>query len=363
MDRIARIQAFVKTIWQWYAMHKRELPWRDLTDEDPSVRAYKVMVSEIMLQQTQVSRVKIVFNSFLERFPHISDLARASNREVLLAWRGMGYNSRALRLRDAARIIESSFAGLLVCSNVPQTSKQTNKQTVRFPSTMEELRSIPGIGPYTAAAIRNFAFNLPTPCVDTNIRRILHRTFVGPENAHGTWKKDDQYLLALAEEILEAALRCKLQIAEKNVLQSAICNFSICAADWHAALMDFGSLIHTKRNPHWEECPLTAKKLMKTTPKTFQRIPTPDSQRPTPNPEPGRLVGSRFIPNRIFRGKVIEELRDAPTGLPLATIGKNVCIDWSPKAHRKWLQGIVEQLAEERMLQMQKGRYRLFEGA
>src|SRR3989338_7349633 len=105
MQQNERIQAFVTIIWKWYSIHKRSLPWRDLPDTDPTERAYKVLVSEIMLQQTQVPRGMIIYRRFLESFPTLRDLASASNRDVLLSWRGMGYNSRALRLRDAAREI------------------------------------------------------------------------------------------------------------------------------------------------------------------------------------------------------------------------------------------------------------------
>ena len=161
MKKQEHMQAFVEQIWKWYAVHKRELPWRDLKITDDTERAYQILVSEIMLQQTQVSRVKIVFKNFLERFPTLKDLANASNKDVILAWRGMGYNSRALRLRDAAKVICSQYSGV-------------------FPKEYDQLIQIKGIGAYTAGAIRNFAFNLPTPCIDTNIRRILHRAFVGP---------------------------------------------------------------------------------------------------------------------------------------------------------------------------------------
>src|SRR3989338_7374659 len=186
MHRSDRIIAFVDTIWAWYAVHKRSLPWRDLAVVDETERAYRVLVSEVMLQQTQVSRVVIIYKRFLEQFPTIEKLASASTKDVLMAWRAMGYNSRALRLRDAAKIIIEDFGGV-------------------FPKEFNQLRSIKGVGPYTAGAIRNFAFNLPTPCIDTNIRRILHRTFVGPENSDGTYKKDDRYLLGLAGEVLSVS--------------------------------------------------------------------------------------------------------------------------------------------------------------
>src|SRR3989338_5172841 len=103
MRRPEKIQIFVSEIWNWFARHKRVLPWRDLKIEDDTERAYQVLVSEIMLQQTQVSRVETAFPRFLRQFPILPDLARASNRDIIIAWQGMGYNSRALRLRDAAK--------------------------------------------------------------------------------------------------------------------------------------------------------------------------------------------------------------------------------------------------------------------
>jgi len=110
VKRQERIEGFVEEIWKWYANHKRDLPWRDLSIKDDTQRAYLILVSEVMLQQTQVERVKIIFKRFLDEFPTLQDLARASNKDVILAWRGMGYNSRALRLRDAAKEIVSRFS-------------------------------------------------------------------------------------------------------------------------------------------------------------------------------------------------------------------------------------------------------------
>src|SRR3989338_5051578 len=118
-----RIHTFVEEIWKWYSAHKRTLPWRDLEMSDDTERAYRVLVSEIMLQQTQVERVKIVYRNFLEQFSTIASLAHASNRDVLIAWRGMGYNSRALRLRDAARWIVARYA-LTGCSNEKRETSQ-----------------------------------------------------------------------------------------------------------------------------------------------------------------------------------------------------------------------------------------------
>ena len=375
---------FVNVIWEWYASHKRTLPWRDLTIEDETQRAYRILVSEVMLQQTQVERVKVMYRTFLERFPTLSSLADASNRDVLLAWRGMGYNSRALRLRDAAKVIVERFDGV-------------------FPKEMDLLSSIKGVGPYTAAAIRNFAFNLPTPCIDTNIRRILHRTFVGPEERDGTWEKDDTYLLKLAEEALKivcsgsgqeeprwspfdtppcpsACSSRGTKCQAKNVSKSrhggtqgdtaggsmtpSVSRPPHDAANWHAALMDFGSLVQTKSNPRWHLCPLTRLGLMKATPKAWERRRSSfDGLRMTSGErrrsEPGREIAGKFVPNRIIRGRIIDELRDEEAGLRFDELGRRVCIDWSPRQHRAWLKGIVEKLKHEQMLRLSKRSYLL----
>lgn len=361
MCQSERIHRFVEEIWQWYACHKRALPWRDLTISDPNERAYRVLVSEIMLQQTQAARVIVIYRRFLRQFPTLRSLARASNRDVIMAWRGMGYNSRALRLRDAARAIVARSA--LLChppslarqirrvarcagnrtarSAAPPVTAVSSGPSVIFPSAMEELLSIPGIGPYTAAAIRNFAFNLPTPCLDTNIRRILHRTFVGPENPDGTWKMSDRYLLDLAREVLNAALPF------------------LAPAEWHAALMDFGSIVQTKNNPKWRLCPLTAAGIMKTKPEQWEKLRARTSNEPTSNKqlrEPGRQMSGRFVPNRIFRGRIVEALRDAQSGLALERLGQEICPDWASE-HIPWLQSLITKLIQEELLEEWKGRY------
>lgn len=342
MTERRRIRMFSQAIWAWYARHKRTLPWRDLKVSNDTERAYRILVSEVMLQQTQVSRVKIVFKRFLDRFPHISDLAKASNKDVILAWRGLGYNSRALRLRDAADVIVTR--SLVSRSSLEQPDNKQRATKIIFPMSMEELCTIPGVGPYTAAAIRNFAFGLETPCIDTNIRRILHRTFFGPENNDGSWKKSDKELLKVAEKVLD----------KKD------------AANWHAALMDFGSLVQTKNNPKWDICPLTAKGIMKTTKKNYEsRIKnqlSPNSKFLIPNSknEPGRFVGSRFIPNRIFRGKIVEALRDADRAWNLEQIGRHICIDWEP-IHCAWLQQLLAKLTVDRLVESRGSRYRLYD--
>lgn len=325
MNQKERIEKFTQAIWEWYARHKRELPWRDLLIQDDTQRAYQIMISEIMLQQTQVERVKIVYRDFLIRFPSITDLAAASNKDVILAWRGMGYNSRALRLRDAAK-------------SIVDRGKWIEDKDI-FPREMSELLELPGIGHYTAAAIRNFAFDIPTPCIDTNIRRILHRVFVGPENAVGEWGMGDRELLKIAEKVLNEAL--------SSIHYPLSTQPEKRAADWHAALMDFGSLVCTKRSPKWDICPLTKAGIMKAAFKT----PDPNYKPQATKREPGRMVGSKYIPNRIFRGKVVDELRDATSGLSAAEIGRRVCLDWDATEHTVWLDGIIEALKKDHLIQ------------
>lgn len=144
---------FEKTVWTYYRKHGRDLPWRRTRDP------YKILVSEIMLHQTQVSRVVLKYKEFLKRFPTIRSLARAPVSDVLSVWRGLGYNRRALSLRRAAEIIITRYRGTL-------------------PQTVLELDALPGVGPATAASICAFAFNRPHPFIETNIRRVyIHHFF------------------------------------------------------------------------------------------------------------------------------------------------------------------------------------------
>lgn len=303
-----RIHFFVQGIDAWFRRHKRTLPWRDLKESDPEHRAYLVLVSEVMLQQTQVSRVLQLYKNFVRTFPTIVDLSHATNAEILIAWRGLGYNSRALRLRDAARCILRQHGGV-------------------FPRDEAALRRIPGIGPYTAAAVRNFAWNLPTPCIDTNIRRILHRCFVGVEHADGSSRVPERRMHVFASKVLTVAQERK-----------------ISAADWHAALMDFGALICTKSSPKWEQFPPELRECFKAYGKQIQRVKNVNKV------EPGRVISGRFVPNRLMRGRIVECLRDAPGGMSLDAIGAHVAVDWSPRHHRWWLRRILHRLRQDDLI-------------
>ncbi len=312
MTRSERIDAFVRTLHEWYGTHRRDLPWRDLWDLPQNERAYRVWISEVMLQQTQVSRVVGAYKKFIQQFPTVKKLGSATNADILIAWRGMGYNSRALRLRDGAKEIATKHDGT-------------------FPRELDDLVAIKGIGAYTAGAIRTFAFDLPTVAMDVNIRRLMHRAFVGPDNADGTWSADDKELSAILQDVIDAWVAAGHR-----------------GSDLYSALMDYGSLVQTKNSPKWDICVLTEKGIMKATPKNWAPVAR-GSAKEKLKKEPGRYVGTTYVPNRIFRGRIVEALRDHPKGLKLDEIGKWISPDYSAEL-KPWLHGLIKKLAQEEMV-------------
>ncbi|GIW03923.1 MAG: hypothetical protein KatS3mg059_0543 [Thermomicrobiales bacterium] len=203
---IATVQERIRS---WFRIHGRDLPWRRTRDP------YHILVAEIMLQQTQVERVLPYYAAFLERFPTIQALAQASPAEVIRLWGGLGYNRRAVNLQRAAQHIVQQHGG-------------------RFPCTVDALRRLPGIGPYTAGAIACFAFEQAVPFLDTNIRRVLHRVFAGPEVPRPL--------------VSEATLA---HIAARAVPPDA-------AWEWNQAVMEFGAVHCTARKPACSVCPVQA---------------------------------------------------------------------------------------------------------
>lgn len=148
-----KIKQFQKIVYDYYRKHKRDLPWRK------KITPYAVLVSEIMLQQTQVSRGIVKFHEFMERFPNFKSLAVAPTSEVLRVWQGLGYNRRAIALKKCAE-------------------KVVNEYGEKLPKDPEVLNTFPGIGPATAASIAVYAFNLPRPFIETNIRAVyIHHFF------------------------------------------------------------------------------------------------------------------------------------------------------------------------------------------
>ncbi len=143
---------FKRRLLRWFRQHSRDLPWRHTRD------AYRILVSEVMLQQTPVARVEGYWHRFLDRFPDLASLARARPRAVREAWDGLGYYRRAAQLHSLARTVVRDHQGTL-------------------PTTPDELLTLPGIGPYTAGAVACFAYELNAPAVDTNVARVLRRVF------------------------------------------------------------------------------------------------------------------------------------------------------------------------------------------
>ena len=194
-----------KTIIDWFKKNKRDLPWRKT---DP----WGVLVSEIMLQQTPVQRVLPVYNEWMKRWPTAAQLAKASPAEVITAWGRLGYPRRALRLHECAKVITNEYNGVI-------------------PNTESELRKLPGIGEYTAAAMVAFAFGGSSLVLDINIRRLFSRLYKGEESPTSAPTK--------AERIEYAEY-----VPKKNPHL------------WAAATMELGALICTAKNPVCGRCPV-----------------------------------------------------------------------------------------------------------
>ncbi|MEK7638906.1 MAG: A/G-specific adenine glycosylase [Patescibacteria group bacterium] len=184
--------AFIKVVSDFYTKNgRRNLPWRKTTNP------YHILVSELMLQQTQAARVIPKYQAFLKQFPSIKKLAAVSLGDVLRAWQGLGYNRRAKFLWHAANYIQTELGGI-------------------FPRDYETLRKLPGVGPYTAGAVMVFAFNRPLPLIETNIRTVFIHHFFAKKK-----KVDDKELLP---------------IIERTLLKTN-------AREWFSALMDYGAFL------------------------------------------------------------------------------------------------------------------------
>ena len=201
-------------ILDWYAANARKLPWRD-----PGTTAWGVLVSEVMLQQTQVARVWEPWLAWMKRWPTPADLAAAEPADVLIMWGRLGYPRRALRLHQTAKAVVENHAGVL-------------------PDDPEQLLALPGIGEYTAAAVSSFAFHIPEVVIDTNVRRVHARIFTGDGAAAPS--------LTAAERRLATALMPDTTTAQ-GVTD---------ANTWNVATMELGALICSARAPQCEKCPV-----------------------------------------------------------------------------------------------------------
>lgn len=194
------VKKFRAKVWKHYRTHGRDLPWR--CTRDP----YKILVSEIMLQQTQVERVKKYYGRFLKTFPNWQALARANLREVLKEWQGLGYNRRALALKRVAGIVTARYGG-------------------KVPEDFETLRTFPGIGHATAGAVSAFAFQQSVPFIETNIRRVFIHFFFSRRR-----KVDEREIMKFVEATID----------RKN------------PREWYYALMDYGATLRQAQGKCWQ---------------------------------------------------------------------------------------------------------------
>ncbi len=308
---IARVHA---SLLSWYAAEQRDLPWR--TTSDP----YAILVSEIMLQQTQVDRVLPKYQQFLTAFPTLADLAAAPTADVISAWVPLGYNMRAVRLQSIARQVISEYNG-------------------RIPDTIDELLKLKGIGRYTAGAIACFAYRMQVAAVDTNIRRVLHRIFLGLE--HPEPKANDAQMLELSEQVLP-----------ENE-----------AFNWNQALMDLGATICTSNNPQCTCCPLQESCQAYAEMRQYSLFPSGTvlrQLRKVADKKATYQAQPFTSSNRYFRGRIVDMLRSLPANerVSLALLGPRIKPDFR-EDELPWLQQVVVGLVRDGLLDATEDGVRL----
>lgn len=302
LDVITRVHF---SLLKWYASEQRDLPWRATCDP------YAILVSEVMLQQTQVDRVLPKYQQFLLAFPTLTDLAVAPTAEVISLWVPLGYNTRVIRLQAIARQVIAEYNG-------------------RIPDTIDALLKLKGIGRYTAGAIACFAYRKQVATVDTNIRRVLHRIFLGLE--YPKPKVNDTQMLTLAEEVLPMGN----------------------AYAWNQALMDLGATICTSANPQCTQCPLQETCQSYTEMSQYSLFPSGTVLRQI------RKVAEKKRPyqtqpftstNRYFRGRIVDLLRSLPAHqrLSLDVLGPSIKPDFCDDDLR-WLEQIINGLVKDGLL-------------
>jgi A/G-specific adenine glycosylase len=219
---------FTKQLLAWWARAARDLPWRRTRDP------YRVLVSEFMLQQTQVSRVAEYYPRFLSRFPDLEALASAQPRAVREAWDGLGYYARAANLHALAKsVVGGGVAG---------------DGVARLPDDPKELVKLPGIGPYTAGAVACFAYEKPVPAVDTNVRRVLTRVFFG----------DDRQRIS-RQRLTRQRLTRQRPIPPRLIwalARTLVPKDGKMAWKFNQAVMELGALICVARKPRCPDCPV-----------------------------------------------------------------------------------------------------------
>ena len=242
-----RVEQAHTALLSWYAEHGRDLPWRRTRDP------YAILVAEVMLQQTQVERVIPIWHAWLARFPGFADLARATRSDAIRAWHGLGYNLRAVRLHQIAQQVVEKHDGSL-------------------PATLEGLLALKGVGRYTAGAVACFAFDQPVAMVDTNVRRVLGRVFLGPA-------AEPSEVARLAEAVVPVA----------------------AAYAWNQALMDLGATLCRARRPLCLVCPL-------------REVCVSAGEHAVRERRPAYAADRQAAEERLRRGRVVAVLRELPAG-------------------------------------------------
>ncbi|MHB8462176.1 MAG: HhH-GPD family protein [Vulcanimicrobiaceae bacterium] len=259
-------------ILAWYKDNGRlTLPWRVVRNP------YATLVSECMLQQTQVDRVVPKFTTFMQSYPDIFALARADRSDIIRQWIGLGYNSRAVRLHVVAQKIVSEFSG-------------------RIPEDEATLRSLPGIGPYTARAIMAFGYNRNVCATDTNIARIVHRVFYG----------------------LELPLKVKPATLDARAQELVV---SGRAHDVNGALMDLGATVCTARNPNCNACPLA----VDCTAAPIDHAALQKARRDVAAKGKPRIPFEQSA--RFARGRIVDRLRALPPGATISFLDLQADLD------------------------------------
>jgi A/G-specific adenine glycosylase len=284
----AKVRAVREALMAWFDENGRELPWRRTRDP------WRILVSEVMLQQIQVKRAVPFYEAFLERFATPRALAEAPLAEAIRVWGNLGRYRRIVSLHRTSRILMEEYDGVV-------------------PSDPEVLVRLPGIGPYTAGAVACFAFEKDVAFVDTNVRRVLHRLFFGSEVPEPAAK--EKQLLSIAETLIPSGRGWK----------------------WGQSVIEFGALHCTARKPLCESCPLSD--LCVAGPAIRTSL--------AGLPRGGRVTGRYEDSNRYYRGRVLAVLREAPEeGIPLRELGENLR-EASNEGELPWLRGVVESLEKD----------------
>ncbi len=310
------IPALQTNLLAWFNANARDLPWRRTRDP------YQILVSEVMLQQTQVDRVILKYHAFLAAFPTLEALAAAPTADVIRLWAGLGYNRRAVNLQRTAQTVLADHGGV-------------------FPATLPDLLHLPGIGPYTAGAIACFAFEQDVAFMDTNIKRVLRRACTDPLSA-----PTDGDLLTIGKALVPPGQGWA----------------------WNQAIMELGALICTAAGPACWRCPISAHCVdyaaRSIADEALVLAMGGDAHFSVPAAPPAQTASFRahtrerkvtYKPeapfkgsNRWYRGRAVEALRKLPSGalMPLTELGPLVKPEYSAE-DAAWLRTLLSGLERD----------------